>query len=197
MNYEYDKWDTVITPNADLNIVFTRNLAGPTDYHLGGFRALPIDKFRVQNIRPYVMGTRCHMMAMYVVLENYLPMVADYPEAYLNQPGFEVIKKIPGTWDETRVPAAEVDQFVSIARRKKDTWFVGTITNNDPREIKLNLKFLPAGKYSAEIYSDAPDASEDANHLTKTTKRVDRNTVLTLELAGGGGNFILLNKLKK
>jgi len=35
MNYEYDKWDTLITPNADLNIVFTRMLAGPTDYHLG------------------------------------------------------------------------------------------------------------------------------------------------------------------
>ena len=99
MNYEYDKWDKLITPEADLNIVFTRMLAGSTDYHQGGFRALPVDKFYPQNIRPYVMGTRCHMLAMYVVLENYLPMVADYPDAYIGQPGFEVIKKIPGTWD--------------------------------------------------------------------------------------------------
>ena len=122
MNYEYDKWDTIITPNADLNIVFTRMLAGSTDYHLGGFRALPVSKFIVQNIRPFVMGTRCHMMAMYVVLENYLPMLADYPDAYIGQPGFEVIKKIPGTWDETRVPAAEIDRYVCIARRKGDKW---------------------------------------------------------------------------
>ena len=98
-------------------------LAGSTDYHLGGFRALPVSKFIVQNSRPYVMGTRCHMLAMYVVLENYLPMVADYPDAYIGQPGFEVIKQMPATWDETRVPGAEIDRYVSIARRKNDTWY--------------------------------------------------------------------------
>lgn len=197
MNYEYSKWDTLITPNADLNIVFTRMLAGSTDYHQGGFRALPKDKFIVQNSRPYVMGTRCHMLAMYVVLENYLPMVADYPDAYIGQPGFEVIKKIPGTWDETRVPAAEVDQYVSIARRKNNTWYIGTITNNDARVVDLSLNFLPIGKYTAEIYSDAADANENANHLTKEIKTVDKNTTLKLSLAPGGGNIIILNKSKK
>ena len=197
MNYEYDKWDTIITPNADLNIVFTRMLAGSTDYHLGGFRALPVSKFVAQNSRPYVMGTRCHMLAMYVVLENYLPMVADYPDAYTGQPGFEVIKKMPGTWDETRVPAAAVDQYVSIARRKKDRWFIGTITNNDAREVSISLNFLPSGTYNAEIYSDAPDASENANHLVKEMKTVDKKTVLKLELAPGGGNVIILDKSKK
>jgi len=197
MNYEYDKWDTIITPDADLNIVFTRTLAGSTDYHLGGFRALPKEKFIVQNFRPYVMGTRCHMLAMYVVLENYLPMVADFPDAYINQPGFEVIRKIPGTWDETRVPGAAVDKYVSIARRKNDSWFVGTITNNDARQINLPLQFLPAGKYTAAIYNDAPDANENADHLTQDKKIVDKNTTLELILAPGGGNFIILNKLKQ
>ncbi len=195
LNYEYDKWDKLVTPDADLDIVFTRMLAGATDYHQGGFRALPIDKFIVQNTRPYVMGTRCHMLAMYVVLENYLPMVADYPDAYIGQPGFEVIKKIPGTWDETRVPAAEMDQYVSIARRKKNVWYIGTITNNDARKIKLDLNFLSTGKYRAEIFSDAPDANENANHLTKQIKTVDRNTILDIALAPGGGNMIILYKL--
>jgi alpha-glucosidase len=197
MNYEYDKWEKLVTPDADLNIVFTRMLAGSTDYHLGGFRALPAEKFIAQNIRPYVMGTRCHMLAMYVVLENYLPMVADYPDAYIGQPGFEVIKKIPGTWDETRVPAAAVDQYVSIARRKNNGWFIGTITGNNAREVSVNLNFLPAGKYTAEIYSDAADASENANHLTKQIKTVDKKTILKLLLAPGGGNVVILNKSKK
>ena len=197
MNYEYDKWDKIITPDADLNIVFTRMLAGATDYHQGGFNALPTDKFIVQNIRPYVMGTRCHMLAMYVVLENYLPMVCDYPDAYIGQPGFEVIKKIPGSWDATNVVAAEIDKYVSIARRKNDNWFIGTITNKDARELNINLNFLPVGKYEAEIYSDAPDANENANHLTKEKKIVDKNTILRLTLAPGGGNMIILNKLKK
>ena len=172
-------------------------LAGATDYHQGGFRALPADKFIVQNIRPYVMGTRCHMLAMYVVLENYLPMVCDYPDAYIGQPGFEVIKKVPGTWDETYVAAAELDQYVSIARRKNDNWYIGTVTNKDAREISINLNFLPVGKYEAEIYSDAADANENANHLTKQTMTVDKNTVLKLALAPGGGNMIILSKLKK
>ena len=196
MNYEYDKWDKLVTPDADLNIVFTRMLAGATDYHQGGFNALPADKFVVQNIRPFVMGTRCHMLAMYVVLENYLPMVCDYPDAYIGQPGFEVIKKIPGSWDETKVIAAELDQYVSVARRRNDNWYVGTITNNTSREIAIDLKFLPNGKYEAEIYSDAPDANENANHLTKQKKIVDKNTKLKLTLAPGGGNMIILNKIK-
>jgi len=197
MNYEYDKWDKIITPDADLNIVFTRMLAGATDYHLGGFNALPTDKFVIQNIRPYVMGTRCHMLAMYVVLENYLPMVCDYPDAYIGQPGFEVIRKIPGSWDETHVVAAEIDQYVSIARRKNDRWYVGTITNNNARETTIDLKFLPLGKYEAEIYSDAPDANENANHLIKQKRIVDKSTILKLTLAPGGGNMITLDKLKK
>jgi alpha-glucosidase len=196
MNYEYDKWDKLVTPDADLNIVFTRMLAGATDYHQGGFNALPVGKFVVQNIKPFVMGTRCHMLAMYVVLENYLPMVCDYPDAYTGQPGFDVIKIIPGSWDETKVIAAELDQYVSVARRKNDKWYIGTITNNDPREITIDLKFLPVGKYEAEIYNDAPDANENANHLAKQKKIVDRNTKLNLTLAPGGGNMIIVNRLK-
>ena len=196
MNYEYDKWDKLVTPDADLNIVFTRMLAGSTDYHQGGFRALPVDKFVAQDIRPYVMGTRCHMLAMYVVLENYLPMVADYPDAYVGQPGFEVIKKIPGSWDETKVVAAELDKYVSIARRKNDKWYIGTITNNNSREINIDLRFLPQGKYNAEIFSDAPDADENANHLIKEIKIADRNTTLNIKLAPGGGNMIILTKSK-
>jgi alpha-glucosidase len=171
-------------------------LAGSTDYHLGGFRALPQSKFIVQNFRPYVMGTRCHMLAMYVVLENYLSMVCDYPDAYTGQPGFEVIKNIPTTWDETHVPAAEVGEYVSIARRKNDNWYIGTITNNTAREVMINFNFLREGKYIAEIYSDAPDTNENANDLIKQKIVVTRATTLKLALASGGGNVIILNKFK-
>jgi alpha-glucosidase len=196
MNYEYDKWDKLVTPGADLNIVFTRMLAGSTDYHLGGFRALPVSKFIAQEHKPYVMGTRCHMLAMYVVLENYLSMICDYPDAYIGQPGFEVLRHIPTTWDETHVPAAEVDKYVSIARRKKNSWYIGTITDTTAREITIHLSFLPAGKYRATIYSDADDANENANHLAKRTMAVDKTTILKLSLASGGGNIIILNKFK-
>jgi alpha-glucosidase len=196
LNYEVHKWDTLVTPDADLNIVFTRMLAGATDYHLGGFRALPRSKFVVQSLRPFVMGTRCHMLAMYVVLESYLAMVCDYPDAYIGQPGFEVIKNMPTTWDQTHVTAAEPGKYISIARRKNDSWYIGTITGSKERDITISLGFLPPGKYTAEIYSDAADAGENADHLTKQTIVVDRSTVLKLVLASGGGNIIVLNKFK-
>jgi alpha-glucosidase len=197
MNYEYDKWEKFLTPDMDIEIPFTRMLAGSTDYHLGGFRALPASKFIIQNSKPYVMGTRCHMLAMYVVLENYQGMVCDYPDAYIGEPGFEVLQNMPVTWDETHVTNAEVGKFISIARRKNDGWYIGTITDNTAREIKMNLKFLPAGKYTAVIYSDANDAGENADHLTKQTMIVSKTDILKLKLAPGGGNVIILNKLKK
>ncbi|RTL60807.1 MAG: glycoside hydrolase family 97 protein [Sphingobacteriales bacterium] len=194
MNYEYDKWEKLVTPDADVNIAFTRLLAGSTDYHLGGFNALPVDKFYPQNIKPYVMGTRCHMLAMYVVLENSLSMVCDYPDAYIGQPGFEVIQQMPTTWDETKVPAGMPDQFITVARRKKDKWFVGTINNNESKEVTIPLNFLGKGNYKVEIFSDAIDANENANHLTKQMKIVNSNTKLKLSLAPGGGNVIILTK---
>ena len=197
MNYEYDKWEKLVTPGADVNIAFTRLLAGSTDYHLGGFNALPVDKFIPQNSKPYVMGTRCHMLGMYVVLENSLSMVCDYPDAYIGQPGFEVIQQMPTAWDETKVPGGMPDQFITVARRKKDTWFVGTISNNNARAITVPLNFLAAGNYTATIFSDAADAGENGNHLTKTIKQVNRNTILNVTLAAGGGNVIILTKEKK
>ena len=67
----------------------------PTDYHLGGFRAVPDSLFKVQYTRPLMLGTRCHMLAMYVVLQNPLGMVCDYPAAYEGQPGFRIYKRSP------------------------------------------------------------------------------------------------------
>jgi alpha-glucosidase len=64
MNYEYNKWDSLVNPGHDVNVAFTRLLAGSTDYHLGGFRAVRDPGFKIQYTSPYVRGTRCHMLAM-------------------------------------------------------------------------------------------------------------------------------------
>jgi alpha-glucosidase len=196
MNYEYDKWEKRVTPDADLNIVFTRMLAGSTDYHLGGFRAVNEKDFVPQNIKPLVMGTRCHMLAMYVVLENYQGMLCDYPDAYIGQPGFEVLQQIPTIWDETKVITAKVDGYVSIARRNKNDWYIGTINNHTKREIAIHLGFLSKGKYKATIYADGNDIEINANHLKKETRVVQNNGQIKLVLASGGGNVIILKKSK-
>jgi len=194
MNYEYDKWSDAMTPDHDINIPFTRMLAGATDYHLGGFRAVPKSAFKIQYSRPLVMGTRTHMLAMYVVLENYLGMVCDYPDAYLGQPGFDFLQEVPTSWDETKVIDAKVGEFITLARRKNDDWFVGTINNSSPREINFKLDFLGEGDYVAKLYSDADDVAQNPNHLNIKTIEVSKETSLSIKLAGGGGEVIHISK---
>jgi alpha-glucosidase len=194
MNYEYDKWSDLMTPDHDINVAFTRLLAGPTDYHLGGFRAVPKSKFKIQYTRPLVMGTRAHMLAMYVVLEGYLSLVSDYPDAYIDQPGFDFLQRVPTSWDETKVINAKVGEWVTIARRKGDEWFVGTINNSTPREIDIVFNFLPEGEHVAEIYSDAPDSEQEPNHVDIISKTIKKGDVLKLKLTGGGGEVMRVRR---
>ncbi len=187
LNYENNKGGDRVGPDEDINIPFTRMLAGPTDYHLGGFRAVPRSRFKTQYTAPLMLGTRCHMLAMYVVLENPQGMVCDYPAAYLGQPGFDFIQKVPTIWDETKVPVAEVGQYIALARKKGKDWFFGAISNSKPRTIVVPLSFLGEGTFTAKIYSDAPDVETEPNHLTISEKVVKSTDSLSLNLGAGGG----------
>ncbi len=190
-NYEVNKWNPKgLSPDHDIDMPFTRGLAGSTDYHLGGFRAVPSEDFKTQFTRPLMAGTRAHMLAMYVVLESYLAMAADYPEAYLKQPGFEFLQKVPTSWDETKVPLAEVGQHATTARRKGTDWYVGTINNTTARKITIPLTFLGKGKYRATVYADAKDVTTHPNHLDKTERVVTATDTIEAALAAGGGQVV-------
>jgi len=194
LNYENDKWGNLITPDDDISIPFTRGLAGCTDYHLGGFRAMPQNDFKVLATRPHVLATRCHMLAMYVVLENHMSMVCDYPEAYEGQPGFDFIREVPTVWGQTVVPGAEVGEWVCIARRKGNDWYLGAINNSKPRTVSVPLSFLSPGNYIAQIYKDAPDGANHPNQLVKETISVTSSDKLELNLPSGGGEVVRIFK---
>lgn len=187
LNYEVNKWDRRVTPDHDLNIVFTRLIAGPTDYHLGGFRAAPDSTWRVQYERPLMMGTRCHMLAMYVVLESYLGMVCDYPAAYEGQAGFDFLRQVPTVWDQTKVVQAELGKYVCIARQKDGVWYLGAINNSEAREMMLPLSFLEPGKYELTIYRDGPETVKDPNKLEIEKKIVSNGELLKIKMLAGGG----------
>lgn len=194
LNYETNKWDPKgLSPDHDINIPFTRMLAGSTDYHMGGFRAVPPDQFKAQYTRPLMLGTRCHMLAMYVVLESYLGMVCDYPAAYEGQAGFDFIKKVPTVWDETKVLDAQVGEFIIIARRKNKDWFVGAITNTKSRELTFPLSFLKGGSYEAIISTDTVG---NPNGIHETTKSVTKADHLTVKLEAGGGMTVHITETK-
>lgn len=189
-NYECYKWSKDMGADLDIAIPFTRLLAGVTDYHLGGFHAVPKDKFRIQYTNPLVTSTRCHMLGMYVVLECYLGMICDSPMAYEGQPGFEFIQKVPTTWDETIVPSASVMEYVTVARRHGSDWYVGAINNSKERSVSFKTDFLSDGNYIAEIYSDADDTDSNPNHLVKRTMKIDKKSTIELQLANSGGAAI-------
>ncbi len=194
LNYEANKWASYVTPDMDIDIPFTRMLGGSTDYHLGGFRAVPEREIKPNYTRPLMLGTRCHMLAMYVVLENYLQMVCDYPEAYEGQPGFEFIKEIPTTWDETKVLDAKPGEYIVIARKKEGNWYIGAITNSKARNISLAFQFLGEEKFSATLFSDAEDVGTNPDHLTKQVMTLDKNSTIIVKLSGGGGTVLQLIK---
>jgi alpha-glucosidase len=195
LNYEINKWDKDgLSPDHDINIPFTRMLAGSTDYHLGGFRAVPKDKFRRQYTRPLMLGTRSHMLAMYVVLENYQGMVCDYPEAYEGEAGFDFLKVVPTTWDETKVLEARVDEYLVIARRKGNDWYIGAITNHQERSLTIPLSFLGINAYTMHQYADAYDSVQEPNHITEKVADISSIESISIKLASGGGFVAHLKK---
>jgi alpha-glucosidase len=145
LNLEYLKWSDRCTPEHDLMMAFTRLIAGPMDYHLGGFRAVPRSEFKPRNVAPNVLGTRGHMLAMYVCFDNPMPMLADYPTAYEGQAGFDFLKRVPTWWDETRVPIARVGELLVTARRSGRTWYLGGLSAKAMPNIRVPLTFLPPG----------------------------------------------------
>jgi alpha-glucosidase len=196
LNLEYLKWTNLCSPQHNLNVVYTRLLAGPTDYHLGGFHSVSRNRFKPRNDNPEVLGTRCHHLALYVVLENPMPMVCDKPSAYEGQIGFEFLVKVPTTWDETRFLQGEPGEYVVIARRKGDTWYLGGLTNWTPRELSIPLNFLGPEKYQAELYVDGSMDEEQPNAIRREEQEAMASTTLKISLAPGGG-FVATLRLEK
>jgi alpha-glucosidase len=184
-------------PPHNVNVAYTRGLVGLTDYHLGGFRSATRDEFQPRDLMPLVMGTRCHQLALYVVYENPMPMVADAPQAYEGQPGFEFVVDVPTTWDETKFVAGEAGEYIVLARRSGDTWYLGGITNWTARELKLPLTFPGEGQFEATLYADASIDGKQPNELRKEPRTVMVNKPLDVALASGGGFVAVIRPITK
>jgi alpha-glucosidase len=123
-----------------------------------------------------------------VVYESPLQMLADSPSSYAREPEtMEFLGPVPSTWDETRVLDARIGDYVLVARRKGTDWWVGAMTDWTPRELKVDLSFLPEGRFTVTSYEDAADADHAASHYKKSTATVARDGHLGIKLAPGGG----------
>ena len=170
-------------------VPFTRMLAGPLDYHQGTLRGVPLEQFKPRNANPLVIGTPTRMLASYVVYQNHLPMMADYPSAYRGHPLARVMAAVPATWDDTRALTARVGEEVVIARRSGNDWWIGAMTDRQPREVKIPLSFLPPGLFRAEIYRDDLSAEHGFRRETRDVMPIDE---LSIPLAAAGGATVRL-----
>lgn len=186
LNQEYNKWDPRGTPpEHNLDIAFVRMLAGPLDYHQGGMRNVLPEKYRPQDKAPPVQGTRGHQLAMYVVYQNHLPMLVDYPAAYRGQPGLDFLVRVPTTWDETRVLHADFGRALVIARRKGNEWYLGGMAARQEQKLSLPLDFLGGGRYTADLYLDDP--SDGPTAISRRTETVESSDTLMVMMGGSGG----------
>ena len=180
---EYNKWSSRITATHNVTLPYTRMLIGPMDYTPGGFRNVAPEDFQSRFILPTVMTTRAHGLAMFVIYDSPLTVVADTPDAYAGQPEMAFISAVPTTWDETRFIAGEIGQSIVLARRKGRDWYVGAMTNEEARRVSVPLEFLGSGRFTATIYSDGAEPT-DADIETRAVTAAD---ALSLELKGSGG----------
>jgi alpha-glucosidase len=180
---ENNKWSARITATHNVTLPFTRMILGPMDYTPGGFRNATPASFKDRNHEPMVMTTRGQALAMYVVYDSPFQMVSDAPAAYQNADGAEFIQTVPTSWDETRILAGDIGQYIVSARRKGDTWYIGAMTNEAGRTLKVPLSFLGKGVYNAHVLQDGADV----NHLKSSDNKVGAAQSLTLKLAPSGG----------
>lgn len=186
---ENSKWalnDDV--PRYDVSIPFIRMLAGPMDYTPGAMRNANKASYRPINSNPMSQGTRSHQLAMYVIFEAPIQMLADNPSAYRReQESTTFISKVPTVFDETVPLLGKVGEHVAIARRNGDTWYVGAMTNWDARDLVIDLSFLPKGNYEAEVFKDGINADRDATDYTREVIKVSSSDKIKVHLSNGGG----------
>ena len=188
LGLEHNKWSENVTPEHNLTLPFIRMLAGPMDYTPGAMVNAQKHNFKAVFNRPMSMGTRCHQLAMYVVYESPLQMLADSPSHYLEEEEcLRFLSRVPTIWDDTRVLDARVADYVLIARRSGEDWYVAAMTDGSSRELYVDLSFLGAGEYRMEVLKDGINAHRYGNDTSREMKNVTGKDELTIQLAPGGG----------
>ena len=198
LGLEHNKWSRNVTPEHNVTIPFIRMLAGPMDYTPGAMINAQEKNFRVIYTRPMSMGTRCHQLAMYVVYESPLQMLADSPTHYLREKEcLEFLSKVPCVWDETHVLDARVADYILIARKSGEHWYLGAMTDGSSRILTADLSILPEGEFEAVIFKDGMNAARYGSDYKKKVMPISNQDKLKIELAPGGGWVARIYPLNK
>jgi alpha-glucosidase len=200
---ENNKWSSAITPEHNVTLPFVRMVAGPLDFTPGAM--VNMNKVDYETgaanyaplfTRPMAFGTRAHQVAMYVVFEAPMQMLCESPTIYYKeQETVDFITQIPTIWDETVVLEGAVSDYIIVARRNGDNWYLGAMTDWTGRDFELDFSFLGEGAFEMQSYEDGINASRNAQDYKTRSNTVDKNTKHKIKLSSGGGYSAILTKM--
>lgn len=183
---EYNKWSLRITPEHLCTLPFTRMLAGPMDFTPGGFLNRNPDKF--QNGTPaQVLGTRANTLSQFVIYDSPYLVACDHPKNYYGQVGEDFLKQVKSVWDDTKVLNGSISEYITMARRDGNRWFIGSMTNSYERELEIKLDFLTDGNYKMISFSDTEKTKENAEIAERKETTVKKGDLVKIKMAPGGG----------
>ncbi len=176
-------------PTAEENLIlpFTRMLCGAGDYTVCYYN----DRIKT---------THAHQLAASVVYYSPFQFLFwyDRPSAYQGEPEIEFFEHVPTVWDDTRVIHGEIGEYITIARRSGNQWFLGTMNGLNARERNIPLSFLdPDRKYEAYVYSDADLDDDTRTHVVIEKRIVDASSTLKAKLPAGGGQAVRITPARE
>lgn len=188
IEFEYNGWTEHDTPEHHNLLPYIRNVAGPSDYIPFTTHNAQKKNWRPVGDMPMGQGTRAHSMALFVIMESPMQMLPDSPSDYYRERECtEFISKIPVEWDDLKVLHAKIGEYTVLARKNGDDWYLGAITNWDPKEFEIVFDFLDDGEYQMEFIEDGINADTRAIDYLKKSKTITKGESININLAPGGG----------
>ena len=178
-------------PDNSVYLPFMRNAVGPMDYTPGAMISMQPNIYRSERPNSASIGTRAYQMALFVIFESGLQMLADNPTLYYrNEDCTRFITQVPVTWDETVALDAKVGEYVIVAKRKGEKWYIGGMTNNkeNERQFEINLDFLKDNKtYRLTSFEDGVNAGRQAMDYRINSSNVKKGQRISVKMARNGG----------
>lgn len=188
LGLEYVKWSMMPDPGHNVTIPYTRMLVGPMDFTPGAINNATQRGFTPRDIDPMSMGTRCHQLAMFVVYESPLQVLADAPVNYDKAAGMDFMSMVPTTWDDTRFLQGEIGEYIVLARKKGDAWYLGAMTGWNAREITVSLgDILGGGNWRMKSWADGARADANPTEVSVSETQVGGSSPISIRMAPGGG----------
>ncbi|MCB1120648.1 MAG: glycoside hydrolase family 97 catalytic domain-containing protein [Verrucomicrobiae bacterium] len=173
--YRYDKTYPEMSPAHQVIAPFTRNVVGPMD-----FTPVGLSNRTYPHLTSYGFE-----LAQAVVFESGIVHICDSPEAYGTLPDFAIdyLKAVPAAWDETRLVDGFPGDYVIMARRQGNRWYVACLNGKkEARTISLKLPFLDSTSTLKLIKDGSGKKSVDVE-----TYEVSSNATLEIEVLPFGG----------